>query len=132
MDKPSWMCLKKAQHYMKLSMATYGWLFVIYRHCCSGIFKLFPKFMCCSCFRSVHRIQMCDLELPIVKVYILYFFFFAYRPKPTIVKGDNCCLCNFAGVRYISKLQPKDILYASFRNHIFEVITLIIAASKST
>lgn len=103
LEKPSWMCLKKAQHYMKLSMATYGWLFVIYRHCCTGIFKLFPKFVCCSCFRS----------------------------KPTIIKGDNCCLCNFAGVRYISKLQPKDIIYASFRNHIFELPFCVLADHKT-
>ncbi|KAK7590855.1 hypothetical protein V9T40_002468 [Parthenolecanium corni] len=44
------------------------------------------------------------------------------KSKPTIVKGDNCCLCNFAAVRYISQLQSKDILYSSFRNHIFEEV----------
>ncbi|XP_065203555.1 diacylglycerol lipase-beta [Planococcus citri] len=104
MDKPSWMCMKKAQHYMKLSMASYGWLFVIYRHCCTGIFKLFPRLMCCSCFRA----------------------------KPTIVKGDNCCLCNLAGVRYMSHLQPKDILYASFRNHIFELPFCVLADHKTS
>lgn len=44
-----------------------------------------------------------------------------YRTKPTVVKEDNCCLCNFAAIRYMSKLHSKDILFASFVNHIFEL-----------
>lgn len=43
------------------------------------------------------------------------------RTKPTVVKEDNCCLCNFAAIRYMSKLHSKDILFASFVNHIFEL-----------
>lgn len=46
-----------------------------------------------------------------------------FRSKPTLVRGDNCCLCNLAGVKAISKLSDKEILYASFKNHIFEVST---------
>ncbi|XP_050533463.1 diacylglycerol lipase-beta [Daktulosphaira vitifoliae] len=92
-QKPSWMCLKKARHYLQLSISIYGWPFLIYRYCITGFFKMIPKFLCCACFRT----------------------------KPTVIQEDNCCLCNFAAVRYMSKLHSKDILYASFVNHIFEL-----------
>ncbi|KAL4091877.1 hypothetical protein QTP88_026489 [Uroleucon formosanum] len=91
--KPNWMCLKKARHYLQLSVAIYGWPFLIYSYCITGLFKMMPKFFCCACFRT----------------------------KPTVVKEDNCCLCNFAAIRYLSKSHSKDILFASFVNHIFEL-----------
>lgn len=47
-----------------------------------------------------------------------------YRSKPNMVTDDNCCLCHLAGVRYMSRLRSEDILYASFRNHVFEVSKL--------
>lgn len=49
--KPNWMCLKKARHYLQLSVAIYGWPFLIYRYCITGLFKMMPKFLCCACFR---------------------------------------------------------------------------------
>lgn len=49
--KPDWMCLKKARHYLQLSVAIYGWPFLIYRYCITGLFKMMPKFLCCACFR---------------------------------------------------------------------------------
>lgn len=49
--KPTWMCLKKARHYLQLSVAIYGWPFLIYRYCITGLFKMMPKFFCCACFR---------------------------------------------------------------------------------
>lgn len=48
---PKWMCMKKAKHYMNLSISAYGWPFVMYRHCATGLFKLLPEMMCCFCFR---------------------------------------------------------------------------------
>ncbi|KAI5695411.1 hypothetical protein M8J75_016175 [Diaphorina citri] len=92
-DAPKWMSLKKAKHYLELSMAAYGWPFVMYRYCFSGCFKLARQATCCACIRT----------------------------KPTIIKGDNCCLCNLAGVKYMSRMTSNDILYCSFKNHIFEL-----------
>lgn len=51
-------------------------------------------------------------------------FFYPFRSKKTIVKDDNCCLCNLAGVKYSSKLAEDDILYANFRNRLYEVSRL--------
>lgn len=48
---PSWMTLKNAQHYVRFAIASYGWPFVCYMHCCTGPFKLMRKSMCCACFR---------------------------------------------------------------------------------
>ena len=90
---PRWMNLENARHFLKLSMAAYGWPFVMYTYCGTGVFRLMKEVTCCSCF----------------------------RPKKTLVIDDNCCLCHLAGVKYISKIREDDILFASFRNHIFEV-----------
>ncbi|KRT85426.1 hypothetical protein AMK59_792, partial [Oryctes borbonicus] len=88
---PRWMNLEEARHFLRLSMAAYGWPFVLYRYCATGIFRLLSEVTCCSCFRS----------------------------KTTVVTDDNCCLCHLAGVKYISKIKEQDILFASFRNHVF-------------
>lgn len=48
---PSWMTLKNAQHYVRFAIASYGWPFVCYMHCCTGPFKLIRKSTCCACFR---------------------------------------------------------------------------------
>ncbi|KAK9512943.1 hypothetical protein O3M35_001247 [Rhynocoris fuscipes] len=101
---PSWMSLEKAAHYMKFSLSTYGCPLIMFLHCFTGIFKLLANSTCCACFRS----------------------------KPTLVRGDNCCWCNLAGVKAISKLSEKDILYASFKNHIFELPFVVIADHKTS
>jgi sn1-specific diacylglycerol lipase len=90
---PRWMNLENARHFLRLSMAAYGWPFVMYRYCGTGLFRLMKEVTCCSCFRS----------------------------KRTLVTDDNCCLCHLAGVKYMSKIREDDILFASFRNHVFEV-----------
>ncbi|XP_073981995.1 diacylglycerol lipase-beta-like isoform X2 [Rhodnius prolixus] len=101
---PGWMSLEKAEHYMRFSLATYGCPLIMFLHCVTGIFKLLAHSTCCACFRS----------------------------KPTLVRGDNCCLCNLAGVKAISKLSDKEILYASFKNHIFELPFIVIADHKTS
>lgn len=58
--------------------------------------------------------------------------FGSYRTKPTVIEGDNCCLCNFAAVRCMSKLNSKDILYASFVNHIFETPFFVTADHETS
>lgn len=90
---PRWMNFENARHFLRLSMAAYGWPFVMYLHCVTGVFRLLREVTCCACFRS----------------------------KAVMVTDDNCCFCHLAGVKYISKLREQDILFASFRNHVFEV-----------
>ncbi|XP_050680765.1 diacylglycerol lipase-beta isoform X2 [Leptidea sinapis] len=91
-ETPPWMNLDHALYYLKLSIAAYGWPYVIYRHCFTGFCKLARHLTCCCC-----------------------------RPKSSIVTDDNCCLCNFAGVKYMSKLSSDDIIFASFNNRVFEL-----------
>ncbi|XP_017777073.1 PREDICTED: sn1-specific diacylglycerol lipase beta-like [Nicrophorus vespilloides] len=98
------MNLEHARHFLRLSMAAYGWPFVMYRYCATGFFRLMTKVTCCSCFRA----------------------------KTTMVIEDNCCLCNLAGVKYMSKMRGEDILFASFRNHVFELPFCVIADHKTS
>lgn len=91
---PRWMNLENARHFLRLSMAAYGWPFVMYLHCGTGLFRILNNVTCCSCFGN---------------------------PQYTMVVDDNCCSCHLAGVKHISKLNEEDILFASFRNHVFEV-----------
>ncbi|XP_034942156.1 sn1-specific diacylglycerol lipase beta-like isoform X2 [Chelonus insularis] len=100
---PSWMSLEWAHHYMKLAIASYGWLFVIYQHACTGCCKLFRQMTCCACFRR----------------------------RQQIVLDDNCCLCSLAGVKYLSQLSDDDILFASFRNHLCEIPFCVVADHKT-
>ncbi|KAL1132360.1 hypothetical protein AAG570_010316 [Ranatra chinensis] len=101
---PSWMSIGKAEHYMRLSLSVYSCTMVMFINCFTGIFKLLSAATCCVCIRS----------------------------KPTLVQGDNCCLCSLAGVKIISRLTDKEILYASFKNHIFELPFLIVADHKTS
>ncbi|GJQ76054.1 hypothetical protein Trydic_g18105 [Trypoxylus dichotomus] len=101
---PRWMNLEEARHFLRLSMAAYGWPFVLYRYCATGIFRLLTEVTCCSCFRS----------------------------KTTVVTDDNCCLCHLAGVKYISRIKEQNILFASFRNHVFELPFCVIADHKTS
>ncbi|XP_046490338.1 diacylglycerol lipase-beta [Neodiprion pinetum] len=100
---PSWMSLEWAQHYMQLSVASYAWIFVMYQHMCTGCFRLAKYMTCCACFRRKHN----------------------------AVIDDNCCLCNLAGVKYLSRLSEDDILHASFRNHLCEIPFCVVADHKT-
>ncbi|KAH0561596.1 diacylglycerol lipase-beta-like isoform X2 [Cotesia glomerata] len=102
-NTPAWMSLEWAHHYMKLSIASYGWLFVLYQNACTGCCKLIRHMSCCSCLR---------------------------RHQP-IVLDDNCCLCSLAGVKYLSQLSQDDILFASFRNHLCEIPFCVVADHKT-
>nr|XP_012219992.1 PREDICTED: sn1-specific diacylglycerol lipase beta-like isoform X2 [Linepithema humile] len=100
---PTWMSLEAAHHFLRLSIASYGWLFVIYQHMCTGCFRLIRGMTCCACFRR----------------------------KRNIILGDNCCLCYLSGVKYLSQLSEEDILFASFKNHLCEIPFCVIADHKT-
>ncbi|XP_069704996.1 diacylglycerol lipase-beta-like [Periplaneta americana] len=102
-DAPSWMTLELGHHFLKLAMAAYTWPFVMYRFPFSGLAKLSTNMTCCSCL----------------------------RPKSTMIREDNCCLCNLAGVKYLSTVAEEDILFASFRNRIFEMPYYVMADHKT-
>ncbi|XP_060529277.1 diacylglycerol lipase-beta-like [Cylas formicarius] len=102
---PRWMNLEDARHFLRLSMAAYGWPFVFYLHCSTALFRLISNVSCCSCFKP---------------------------PDNTPVIDDNCCLCHLAGVKYISKVNEQDILFASFRNYVFELPFCVIADHKTS
>ncbi|XP_050581951.1 diacylglycerol lipase-beta-like isoform X1 [Bombus affinis] len=98
-NAPSWMSLDNASYYIKLSLATYGWLYVMYLHICTGCFHILPNLTCCACFRTK--------RIPII--------------------GDNCCYCYLAGMKTLSDLSTDDILYASFKNYLCEIPFCVIA-----
>ncbi|KZC11064.1 Sn1-specific diacylglycerol lipase beta [Dufourea novaeangliae] len=103
-DTPSWMTLETAFHYIKLSTACYGWLFVLYKHLCTGCFHIIQNLTCCSCFRR----------------------------KRTAINGDNCCYCYLAGVKFLSDVSVDDILYASFKNHLCEIPFCVVVDHKTS
>jgi hypothetical protein len=43
------------------------------------------------------------------------------RNKADHVDSDNCCNCNEAGTRVISRIHTDDVIYAQYKNDIFEV-----------
>lgn len=102
-DTPSWMSLENAHHYIKLSIASYGWPFVIYQHVCTGFFRIIPYLTCCGCFR---------------------------RKRNKII-GDNCCFCYLAGMKYLSRMKERDIVFASFKNYLCEIPFYVIADHKT-
>lgn len=89
---PPWMTIPNARHMLRFALASYGWPMLCYLKCCSGCFKLLKSATCCGCCKSQSN-----------------------------VVDDNCCLCHFSGVREISKLRAEDIIYVSFKNHVFEL-----------
>ncbi|XP_048518844.1 diacylglycerol lipase-beta isoform X2 [Dendroctonus ponderosae] len=96
---PRWMNLENARHFLRLSMAAYGWPFVMYMHCGSGLCRLLKHVSCCACL----------------------------GPAYSRVVDDNCCFCHLAGVKQLAKVRDQDVLFASFRNHVFELPFCIIA-----
>lgn len=91
---PRWMSLAHAQRYLRLSMAAYGWPFVIYTHCGSGLCRLLRRLSCAARRR---------------------------------VEDDTCCFCHLAGVRQTAQIPARDVLFASFRNHVFELPFCVVA-----
>ncbi|KAL7022366.1 hypothetical protein ACKWTF_012212 [Chironomus riparius] len=89
---PPWMTVANARYMLRFALSSYGWPMVCYLKCCSGCFKLLRNATCCGCCRSQNN-----------------------------VVDDNCCLCHFGGVREISRLRADDIVYVSFKNHVFEL-----------
>lgn len=89
---PPWMNLANARHMLRFALASYGWPMLCYLKCCSGCFKLLRNATCCGCCRSQSN-----------------------------VVDDNCCMCHFSGVKEISRLRTDDIVYISFKNHVFEL-----------
>lgn len=96
-NSPLWMNLKNAQHFLRFAVASYGWPLICYLKCCCPV-QLIKKSTCCPCFRS----------------------------NSQFVVSDNCCLCNLAGVKYFTHLKEEDVVYASFKNYVYEVRFLIL------
>ncbi|XP_046402970.1 diacylglycerol lipase-beta-like [Ischnura elegans] len=91
---PPWMKLdSRVARYLRYSQGAYGWPYLMYLHCITGLCKLIPKTTCCVCLR---------------------------RSKARKVEDDNCCLCGMAALKVISKTPDEDILYASFQNGYYQ------------
>lgn len=44
-----------------------------------------------------------------------------YRKTTVEIEDDNCCNCNLAGTKFASKIHNDDIIFVSYKNHIYEV-----------
>jgi len=83
---------------------------------------------------ELNRLNCCNLlklcavdgNFPKIIFCAILVLYFARRKSPRVVE-DNCCLCNVAGVRSLSGVAAHDILYASFRNRLFEVPFVVVA-----
>lgn len=92
---PAWMTLKNAQHFLKFAISSYGWQMACALAPCSALVGVMRRVSCCAKMRKKNR----NLS----------------------VEEDNCCNCNIAGAKYSSKIHNDDIIYASFKNKIYEV-----------
>ncbi|KAG5678518.1 hypothetical protein PVAND_008185 [Polypedilum vanderplanki] len=100
---PSWMTLRNAQHFLRFAVSSYGWPMLCALAPCKACCGLTRKITCCAGLRN----------------------------KSDHVVDDNCCNCNEAGARITSRVESNDIIYASFKNQVFE-IPFIILADHST
>ncbi|KAL7050484.1 hypothetical protein ACKWTF_004097 [Chironomus riparius] len=99
---PSWMTLKNAQHYLRFAVSSYGWPMVCAIAPCRACCGLIRKVTCCAGLRS----------------------------KSNHIVDDNCCNCNEAGTRVASRVSADDVIYASFKNQVFEIPFCILADHK--
>ncbi|KAG8222887.1 hypothetical protein J437_LFUL003532, partial [Ladona fulva] len=99
-EAPDWMVLdRNVARYLRFSQGAYGWPYLMYLHCVTGLCRLVPYTTCCGCLR---------------------------RTKPPKVHEDNCCLCGLAALRVISKVPKEDILYVSFQNGYYQAPFVIL------
>lgn len=96
---PSWMTLRNAQHFLKFAISSYGWQMVCALSPCTGLVGILRRVACCAKLRK--------------------------KKRTLTVEDDNCCHCNIAGARYSSRIHSDDVIYASFKNKIYEVSEFI-------
>lgn len=109
---PQWMTLRNAQHYLRFAVSSYGWPMVCAIAPCRGCFGMIRKVTCCACLR---------FENAFMTLITMSSFVLIYRKRRTQVVDDNCCQCNVAGTRFASRIHNDDVIYASFKNQVFEV-----------
>lgn len=92
---PSWMTLRNAQHFLKFAVSSYGWQLTWLFAPCTSFYGIVKRITCCARYRKKER----NLS----------------------IEDDNCCHCNIAGARFNTKIHNDDVVYASFRNKVYEV-----------
>lgn len=112
---PSWMTLRNAQHFLRFAVSSYGWPMVCAISPCRGCFGVMRKSVCCACVRSVASLSPSNVNF----IRIFHTLTFRHRSRPVV--DDNCCHCNTAGTRFASRVHNDDVIYAFFRNQVFEV-----------
>lgn len=90
---PAWMNPEQALYYLKFAWGSYGWPAYMASHVCTGLCDLWAGIRCCSCLRG----------------------------GSGNVSGDNCCECHLATVKHLTRVEPDDLLYSSFKNDLFRV-----------
>ncbi|XP_071449155.1 diacylglycerol lipase-beta-like [Hetaerina americana] len=102
---PEWMKLDaRVARYLRFAQGAYGWPYLMYLHCITGICRLMPKTVCCVCLR---------------------------RSKARKVDDDNCCLCGMAALKVITKTAEEDVLYASFQNGYYQAPFVVLLDHKT-
>lgn len=114
---PPWMTLRNAQHFLRFAVGSYGWPMVCAITPCRGCFGLIKKATCCACMRY-------GVELKATWNWINSFSL--RRIKSNDIVDDNCCHCNVAGTRFAARVHIDDVIYASYKNQVYEVSAVMI------
>lgn len=114
--------LDEAEHCSPLLEAVHGRLRLAARHVPALLHRLLPAASAHGLLR-LHEVRNEQNKL----ICETHFVNPSSRSKTPRVVEDNCCMCNVAGVRTLSGVPSHDILYATFRNRLFEVPFLVIA-----
>jgi sn1-specific diacylglycerol lipase len=96
---PSWMTLRNAQHFLKFAVSSYGWQMSCLFAPCTSLYGILKRVKCCAKYRK--------------------------KERNISIEEDNCCHCNVAGARFNAKIHNDDVIYASFRNKVYEVSELL-------
>uniref|UniRef100_A0A1I7XKL8 Lipase_3 domain-containing protein n=1 Tax=Heterorhabditis bacteriophora TaxID=37862 RepID=A0A1I7XKL8_HETBA len=99
-DRPDWMTIKNALHFLHFSSCVYGWpTYLLHNFGVSPVLRLFRKLQCCGGLR-------CDRVL---------------------IVEDNCCFCNTAAFTLSTEKNNVDLFFVSFRNRLYEVPFVVLA-----
>ncbi|CAG7837277.1 unnamed protein product [Allacma fusca] len=87
-----WNSPQYIAHFMKFALGSYGWPWYVIAHMKTGICRLWENLLCCGCCIN----------------------------HPCAIEGDNCCYCNTSALKDTIKVQERDLIYASFKNQVYE------------
>lgn len=96
-----WMTLDRMSYYLKFALGSYGWPF--YVTLTNPVFGACSICSACRCFSCL---------------------------RPDQIYLDNCCQCNTAAFKKTTGICHNEIVYASFKNDIYEIPFYVVIDKK--